>query len=106
MNVYQMIRHEYVDDDGHYTAEPLDNTVFADEITATEERDALNESSVFSHNQRMESLIAEYKENGWGINHRYMALFLVHHTDIDALERFANRENGLTFYTIEELVVV
>lgn len=106
MNVYQIIHHEYDSDDGHYINEPLDNTVFADEIKATEERDAHNEASVVVHNNESLKYIKESLAKGFRVRARYSTVFEGDPHDVASVVKFATRKTGMTYYTLEELVVV
>lgn len=106
MNVFQIILNDYDSDDGHYTSQPYDESVFADEAVAVARRDELNEVSVKEHNEYTEKLIKEHKSKGWKINSRHYGLFTGDPKDIEQVERFANRDNCLAYYTIETLEVI
>lgn len=130
MNVYQVIEHDYNSDDGHYEDCPEDS-VYLDESMAVQRRNALNTASVGQWNEYVENEIARrtalWEANGrkkrlmtehhWGMmaldpycadgiaDYKAKNLFVGDPNDSDAVERFSNRGNCLTHYTVRALRV-
>lgn len=58
MHVYQVIKHEYNSDDGHYDHDPVDDIVYANEADAIRVRDALNLEEVNQNNDHVLTEVA------------------------------------------------
>lgn len=130
MNVYQVIKNEYNSDDGHYDSTPESETVYAREDDAITLRNHLNARSVDAHNTHVNEEIArrtaQWEANGRVENPPVNRHGTQYHdpygpkgmkqyadrytfrgdpTNVEDLERFANRDTDLTFYTIDTLTV-
>lgn len=134
MNVFQVIKHEYNDDDGHYDEQPFESIVYTNEGVARSIADGLNAESILAHNKRVindvDDRVGVWEQRGgraaepkpvrdkWGfLTYDYYSTVAIEryaekHTfkgdvrDLDAIERFAGRDNSLTYYTVETLRVV
>lgn len=106
MNIYQIILNFYDSDDGHYNETPASRQVHSDLARATDLRDKFNAISLRDHNVRTEEIIAEHKENGWGVDNKYLKLFTGDPANIEAVRAFCTRHVAVTYYTIETLEVV
>lgn len=129
--IYQVIKHEYDSDDGHYDSDPVDDIVYEREADAILVRNGLNKYSVFENNMRVRKEIAymeekrsdpEFVEPQRGrdkhgclkpppyLSKAYVEaytakyLFVGDPTDEEALSRFNTYQGPtMTYFTIEKL---
>jgi len=98
--IYQVIKHEYDSDDGHYDSDPVDDLVYANEADAILVRNGLNKYSIFEYNTMIRRH-AERRDD----RDKYLekALCKFDPTDVDAIENWAGRSHSLTYFTINTL---
>lgn len=131
MKVYQVIKHEYDSDDGHYDDTPVDHYVYRNEDDAIAVQLDLNRKSVEESNYYVTNEVArrraKWEDNGRveppvrntrgtqqfdvystrGIEqYEKRHLFTGDPADIDAIQRFADRTTPLTYYTYDTLRVL
>lgn len=107
--VFQLVFHEYSSDDGHYVSDTPDEGVWRSEAPAIQTRDERNTTIVLAYNAEVNDTAREYARGVMDdpAIQRYLKknIFTGNPTDIDAIEKFANRTTCLTFWTIERLQV-